>query len=237
MLGSVVRSLADRVVAPVIGSVVEPVLEPLVRPVAESVSGLQSPSLSLPGLADLPDLAGVVDLVDPSDLSDGFAQSSGQAGTPLPAPVTTAPQSSSPHGPRRPAAGEPAADGVGGQRRTTARTVTEGMTFGPRAAAALDASATGGALSAHRPPPTHHAPAHQISVHQAPAPAQQAPAGGSEGAVSGQSTADAGTSRHVDMHAVTLSDGTPLRLVTGVGTRAEKAGTRDGHRDIRVFPG
>ncbi|WP_405766999.1 hypothetical protein OHU34_16700 [Streptomyces sp. NBC_00080] len=77
-----------------------------------------------------------------------------------------------------------------------------------------------------------NAPAH------APGPVRRGPAGDRDGVLGGGvSVFDGGASRHGDTYAVTPRHRIPLRLVPGGVARSEAADTRDGHRNIPVFPG
>ncbi|WP_405967742.1 hypothetical protein OG613_27805 [Streptomyces sp. NBC_00015] len=83
---------------------------------------------------------------------------------------------------------------------------------------------------------TGHAPANAPA--HAPGPVRRGPAGDRDGVLGGgASVFDGGASRHGDTYAVTPRHRIPLRLVPGSAARPETAGTRDGHRNIPVFPG
>ncbi|MFE6405640.1 hypothetical protein ACFVOR_01750 [Streptomyces sp. NPDC057837] len=69
------------------------------------------------------------------------------------------------------------------------------------------------------------------------APAGEAPVDRPDGTLGNRSSADNGTSRHGDTHAVASSHRVPLRLVPGTAVRGEAGGTRDSHGDVPVFPG
>ncbi|KDN79775.1 hypothetical protein DF19_22040 [Streptomyces olindensis] len=69
------------------------------------------------------------------------------------------------------------------------------------------------------------------------APVEHGPGGRPDGALGNRALADNSTPRHGDMHAVTLDQRAPLRLVPGAATRSYADGTRDRHRDVSVFPG
>ncbi|MEV7991164.1 hypothetical protein AB0O67_04390 [Streptomyces sp. NPDC086077] len=69
------------------------------------------------------------------------------------------------------------------------------------------------------------------------APVRPAPAGGGHGVLGSRSSADSGSPRHGDAHAVTVSRRMPLLLVPRTVERVEADGTRDRHRDILVLPG
>ncbi|QWB23550.1 MULTISPECIES: hypothetical protein [Streptomyces] len=93
---------------------------------------------------------------------------------------------------------------------------------------------------------TAHDPAHHVRRAARTGPSASAggvvpvghvPGGRPDGTLCNRSMADNGTPRHGDTHAVTPSGRAPLGLVRGVAARACVADTRDGHRDIPVFPG
>ncbi|MER5194841.1 hypothetical protein [Streptomyces sp. NPDC002884] len=81
---------------------------------------------------------------------------------------------------------------------------------------------------------TGHAPVRA----PAPGPVRRGPGGAGDGVLGGgASVLDGGASRHGDTHAVTPCHRVPLRLVPGGAVRSDRAGARDGHRDVPVFPG
>ncbi|MEU3849849.1 hypothetical protein [Streptomyces sp. NPDC029554] len=88
----------------------------------------------------------------------------------------------------------------------------------------------------HRP---GHVDGHPGRSHDHPGhpPADQAPAERPDGTVGSRSSADSGTPRHGDAHAVTPSRRAPLRLAPGTAARDEATGTRDGRGDVPLFPG
>ncbi|MCT9143923.1 hypothetical protein [Streptomyces violarus] len=151
---------------------------------------------------------------------------------PLPAPVTVDPQPGgtvsppgTPASPGRTGEADPVADGVHGVHGDQCR------------ATQADRAAHGHA---------DHGRAHHIrrAAHAGPSasvggavPVGHVPGGGPDGTLCNRSTADHGTPRHGDAHAVTLSSRAPLSLVRGVAARTCVAGTRDSHRDIPVLPG
>ncbi|MEV5008057.1 hypothetical protein ACIQFZ_00415 [Streptomyces sp. NPDC093064] len=104
--------------------------------------------------------------------------------------------------------------------------------YGPRYTGAT--SGTGGA-AVHAQP--HRAPRAGLAAPLVPIPAHQGPDGGSDGVLGDHATADSGTSRHGDAHAVTVPERAPLRLVPGAAARAAALGTPDRHQAVPVFPG
>ncbi|WP_166021479.1 hypothetical protein [Streptomyces chilikensis] len=70
-----------------------------------------------------------------------------------------------------------------------------------------------------------------------PLPADRTPAGDPSGLPAGTASADNGSPRHGDAHAVTSDARPPLRLRPGAAAGDDAAGTRDRHRDVPVFPG
>ncbi|MFE0471076.1 hypothetical protein ACFW2V_05590 [Streptomyces sp. NPDC058947] len=69
------------------------------------------------------------------------------------------------------------------------------------------------------------------------APADEAPAERPDGTLGNRASADNGTPRHGDAHAVTPSGRAPSRLAPGAAARDEAAGTRDSRGDVPLFPG
>ncbi|WP_314224661.1 hypothetical protein [Streptomyces zaehneri] len=201
------------------------------------------PSLpTLPALPDLPDLPDLPALPALPALSDLPALPSVPVRT-LPVPVVEVPGQGS--------RGTPSPDGHGlglGDRKAVGAVpvpVTAKVTAADTAAdVAVDAETAsygpvstdgGGSVDAGHgvaSARTGQAPAY------APGPVRRGPADDRDGVLScGASALDGGASRHGDTHAVTLSHRIPLRLVPGSAARSEAAGTRDGHRNIPVFPG
>lgn len=90
---------------------------------------------------------------------------------------------------------------------------------------------------AEHPGHTRRADHADPSAHVGHGPGGSVPAHRPDGTLGNRSSADGGTSRHGDAYVVTPSDCAPLRLLSGVAARSCTAGTQDGHRDIRVFPG
>ncbi|MET8244805.1 hypothetical protein ABZV31_10510 [Streptomyces sp. NPDC005202] len=207
----VLRPVTDAVVPPVTGRVVQPVGD-LVGAVVDGLAEARTKVPPVPSLPGLPKQPGPPSLPLPG--LPGLSELPGQL---LPAPVTSAPRPQQPGD--APSAGGHA---PGGRSRAAART-PEAVGHGPRFTA--EDIWAGTTLPAH---PTSRA---------AHTPAQQAPAGDPNGALGSQSTAETGTSRHGDAHAVTLHDRAPLRLVPGAAARVDAACTRDRHRDIPLFPG
>ncbi|MGQ4364807.1 hypothetical protein [Streptomyces sp. SAS_272] len=58
------------------------------------------------------------------------------------------------------------------------------------------------------------------------------------GVLSGATVLDGGAPRDADLHAVLpAQDLLPLCRASGPAARCDAAGTREGRRDVRVFPG
>ncbi|WP_416983650.1 hypothetical protein [Streptomyces sp. T028] len=176
--------------------------------VAEATAEL--PVSSLPNLPNLPDLP---DVSEPPSLPVQTL--------PVPVVQTPAPDSpvtSSPDGDRfRHASPE--------HKAADAATVSYGPVVPVPVPALGDAAGVRAAS---------HNPVHIGAGH---APAHRAPGGVPSGLLGGASTLDGGASRHGDAHAVTVSHRMPVPLVSGGAVRSDADGTRDGHRDIPVFPG
>ncbi|MEU6809139.1 hypothetical protein ABZ920_09050 [Streptomyces sp. NPDC046831] len=237
VLRPVTDSVAGQVLRPVTDSVVGAAGTHILRPVGDLVdsvveglaeAGADTPSLpglpGLPGVPTSPSSPSVPDLPTPPELpadASGLPDVPELPGQVLPVPHTPAPGTPQPGAvaPSAPSAG-PAAGGQGG---TPART-TGAVAFGPRLNSGVlvaDAAA--------------HSPARRTAA-GGPAPSHRAP-GDTDGALAGQSTADGGTSRPGDAHAVNLTARAPLPLVPGAAASEDAAGTRDTYRDIPVFPG
>ncbi|MGW1727153.1 hypothetical protein ACWCQK_30060 [Streptomyces sp. NPDC002306] len=105
--------------------------------------------------------------------------------------------------------------------------------YEPRFIAVGSDMGTGAGAGALAADGTRHRPAHAGHT----GPARRAPAGDPRSVLVGQSTLDAGTSRHGDAYAVAPGHHQmPLRLLRGTVARAEAAGTRGRYRDIPVSP-
>ncbi|WP_309058810.1 hypothetical protein [Streptomyces sp.] len=210
---SLVRSVGERVVRPageLVGAVTgRPAASPGKPPVPPLLPGLTQPAPP-PGLPGLPAVPG-------HTLPTPAAPGPGAGAT---APRPEAPTASTP-----PPADAPAPDGRDGQEGRDGAAAP--VAFGPET---TDADAGG----ATRDGDGHGAP--RGAAHTEPAPAPHAPAGRPDGTVGNRSTADNGTPRHGDAHAVTPCPRPPLRLVPGAIERAEATGTRDRYRDVPVSP-
>ncbi|MGI5428104.1 hypothetical protein [Streptomyces sp. CA-179760] len=212
-----------------------------VTPKAPSVPGLPT----LPGLPDppaMPDLPGLPDL-------------SGLPGPPAPpdGDVALPGAPASPGLPGYPAFPShpvpvPAPAPAPGPGPVTADPQPAGTPASPGASPATTGDASPEAHGDHyRAPYTHraaHDHAHHVrrAAHTGPSvsgavPVGHVPGGRPDGTLCNRYTADNGTPRHGDAHAVTPDGRAPLSLVRGVAARACAAATRDGHRDIPVFPG
>ncbi|MFF1718998.1 hypothetical protein [Streptomyces sviceus] len=216
----VLRPVTEDVVGAVVTGVVQPVgdlVETVTTGLTETVGTPTQPTQpgwpTLPSLPEAPSWPTLPTLptVPGVPTVPGLPGTPGQT-LPAPAPVTSAPQPQpGDHAARKPAGDEGSADsGAGfGPRFVGHGTVTELVTHHP----------------AHRATSTAHVPSHQ------------APSDSPDGALSGKSAVDNGSSRHGDAHAVTPHHRAPLRLVPGAAASVDAAGTRDRHRDIPVFPG
>ncbi|KAF3463152.1 hypothetical protein [Streptomyces sp. Tu 3180] len=221
---------------PLTESLVRTVDERIVRPVGEAVGTVTGRSVVSPEeLPTLPELPGPTRPLPRPDLP-GLPAVPGPAvpgpavpgpvvpGHTLPAPITSDPGAGSPAPrPEDPTASTPTAAGA---------SVPDGRT-GAVAPVALGPVAVD-AHGATRGADGHGAP--RDAVHAEPAPAPHAPAGQPDGTAGSRSTADNGTPRHGDAHAVTPCPRPPLRLVPGATERAEATGTRDRYRDVPVSP-
>lgn len=211
---SLVRSVGERVVRPageLVGAVTgRPAASPGKPPVPPLLPGLTQPAPP-PGLPGLPAVPG-------HTLPAPVAPGPGAGAT---APRPEAPTASTPP------ADAPAPDGRDGQEGRDGAAAP--VAFGPET---TDADADAG--GATRDGDGHGAP--RSAAHTEPAPAPHAPAGRPDGTVGNRSTADNGTPRHGDAHAVTPCPRPPLRLVPGAIERAEATGTRDRYRDVPVSP-
>lgn len=212
----VLRPVTEHVVGVVDGKVLQPVGD-LVETVTEQLAEAQAklPLLpSLPGLPSLPEEPGLPGLPGPP-AAPGLPELPVQTLPDTTVPVTTVPQ------PESPVAGSPDGDDAGKQSgRTAATAAFYGLPSVAGSPTTGTAAQTGG----------------QRAAQAAHTPVQQAPADDPGGAPGNRSTADGGSSRHVDAHAVSLNHRAPLRLVAGAAARTDAAGTRDRHRDIPVSP-
>lgn len=210
----VLRPVTEQVVGVVEGEVLQPVGD-VVETVTEQLAGAQAQLPTLPSWPGSPEIPGLPEFpglpAQPSlpELPELPVQTT---------PVTTTPQ------PEAPAADSPDSDGDGGDSARRSGEAAAALFHGPPSVAGSpttgSAARTGG----------------QRAAQAAHLPVQQAPAGDFGGAPGNRSTADSGSSRHGDAHAVSLDHRAPVRLVAGAAARSDAAATRDRHRDIPVSP-
>ncbi|MFH9062058.1 hypothetical protein ACH4GM_12690 [Streptomyces coeruleorubidus] len=198
---------------------------------------------ALPELPDLPNLPGPSDLLPPPPAPPtgevtlpeapglpGHPSYPALPGHPAPVPATSDPQSGRT---APPAADLPASVGrTGGAEFAAAGSDT--VVRGAEHHAAGWTGHAGHTRPADRTRPSHHAGPSLLAGH---GPGGHAPAGRPDDTFGNRTAADNGPSRHGDLHAVTLSNRAPLRLLPGVAARSRAAESRDSQRDIPVFPG
>ncbi len=210
----VLRPVTEHVVGVVDGEVLQPVGD-LVETATGQLAKAQAkmpPQPSLPTLpvTEPPGLPGLPEL----PTLPGLPALPGQT---LPAqtlPATT------PH-PKSPVADSPQG-AASGER--SGKAVATAAFYGPPAVAGSPATGTAAKTGGHR------------AVQGAHYPVPQAPNGDQGGPLGNRPTADSGSSRHGDAHAVSLNHRTAVRLVAGAAVRADAFETRDRHRDIPVSP-
>jgi hypothetical protein len=223
MLPAPVGDVQDQVLRPVteqvVGVVESEVLQPVgdvVETVTEQLAEAQAELPVLPGLSEMPGLPEVPGVPARPSLPE------------LPElPVQTLPVTT-PTQPEAPAAGSSDGDGDGGGGgHDSARRSGEAaaaLFHGPPSVAGSPTTGTAARAGGQRAAQAAHLPV------------QQAPDGDSGGAPGNRSTADSGSSRHADAHAVSLDQRAPVRLVAGAAAQSDAAVTRDRHRDIPVSP-
>lgn len=194
-------------------SVDDKVLQP-VGDLVDTVTGqLAEAQVKLPPLASLPslpvtELPGLPELPELPTLP-GLPALPGQT---LPA---TTPQ------PKPPVADSPQGDASGERSDKAADTA---VFYGPPSVAGSPTTGAAAQTGGHP------------AVRGAHAPVQQAPGGDPGGGLGNRPTADSGSPRHGDAHAVSLNHRTAVRLMAGAAVRADAFETRDRHRDIPVSP-
>ncbi|WP_405647562.1 hypothetical protein [Streptomyces sp. NBC_00019] len=211
----VLRPVTEHVVGVVDGKVLQPVGD-LVDTVTGQLAEAEAQMPPLPSLPSLPateqpGLPGLPELPTLPDLPALPGQT-----LPDQTPPATTPQ------PKSPVADSPQGDASGKRSGKAAATAA---VYGPPSVAG---SATTGAASktdGHRAVQGAHDPV-----------PQQTPGDDQSGALGNRATADSGSSRHGDAHAVSLNHRTAVRLVAGAAVCAEAFETRDRHRDIPVSP-
>ncbi|MET9390036.1 hypothetical protein ABZY20_06410 [Streptomyces sp. NPDC006624] len=206
-------------------------------PVVGDLPKLPEPS-ELP-VPDLPKLPGLVQVLPGLVTPPGGVVLPGAPGVPglpdgpalpgriLPAPVTAVPQ---PGGVPVPSAEAQSPAG----RSEAAEPVRAGADVPARVDRQRDAR-PGCYVPGHHTRRAGHAVPSAGS--QPPMAAAQAPGGRPGGLLGNRVSADSGTPRHGDAHAVTPGHRAPMRLLTVVTARGEAAGTQDSVRDIPLFPG
>ncbi|MFD3835006.1 hypothetical protein ACFWWC_01905 [Streptomyces sp. NPDC058642] len=199
-------SVDDKVLQPV-GDLVDTVTGQLAEGQAQMPP---LPSLPSPPVTEPPGLPELPEL----PTLPGLPALPGQTlpGQTLPA---TTPQTESP------VADSPQGDAVGRRSGTTAATAAF---YGPPSIAGSSTTGAAAKTGGHR------------AVQGAHAPVPQTPGDDRSGALGNRPTADSGSSRHGDAHAVSLNHRAVVRLVAGAAVRAEAFETRDRHRDIPVSP-
>ncbi|WP_327718912.1 hypothetical protein OG381_28505 [Streptomyces sp. NBC_00490] len=214
----VFRPVTEQVVGVVDGVVDGKVLQPvgdLVNTVTEQLGQAQAqmpplPSLPSPPVTEPPGLPTFPEL----PTLPGLPALPGQT-LPGQAPPATTPQ------PASPVTDSPQGDVVG---RRSGKAAATAAFYGPLSVAGSPttgaAAKTGG----------------QRVVQGAHASVAQTPGDDQSGALGNRPTADSGSSRHGDAHAVSLNHRTAVRLVAGAAVRADAFETRDRHRDIPVSP-
>ncbi|KKD04685.1 hypothetical protein [Streptomyces sp. WM6386] len=204
----VLRPVTEHVVGVVDGKVLQPVGD-LVDTVTGQLAEAQAQMPPLPSLPPLPvtEQPGLPELPDLPALP----------GQTLPdrAPPATTPQ------PKSPVADSPQGDAFGGRSGKTAATA---VFYGPPSVAGSPTTGATAKTDGHR------------AVQGAHAPVPQTPGDDQSGALGNRPTADSGSSRHGDAHAVSLNHRAAVRLVAGAAVRADAFETRDRHRDIPVSP-
>ncbi|NNN37291.1 hypothetical protein HLK59_44565 [Streptomyces sp. S3(2020)] len=200
------------VLPPVVDDKVLQPVSDLVDSVTEQLAEAQAKMPPLPSLPSLPvtELPGLPELPTVPALPGQTLPGQTSPGTATPQP--TSPSGDSPQG------------DASGKRSGKAAVSATAVFYGPPSVAGSPttgaAAQTGG----------------QRAVQGAHAPVQQAPGGDPAGALGNRPTADGGSSRHGDAHAVSLSHRTAVRLMAGAAVRADAFGTRDRHGDIPVSP-
>ncbi|MFF4273061.1 hypothetical protein [Streptomyces sp. NPDC001536] len=208
----VLRPVTEHVVGAVDGKVLQPVgdlVETVTGQLAEGQAQMPPlPSLpSLPG-TELPGLPGLPEL-------PGLPALPGET-----LPGQTPPGSATPR-PKPPVTDSPQGDASG---RRSGKSAATAAFYGPLSVTGSPTTDTAAKAGGHR------------AVQGAHAPVRQAPGGDPGGALGNRPTADSGSSRHGDAHAVSLNHRTVVRLVAGAAVRADAFETRDRHRDIPVSP-
>ncbi|MCX5361325.1 hypothetical protein OG864_21685 [Streptomyces sp. NBC_00124] len=211
----VLRPATEHVVGVVDGKVLQPVGD-LVDTVTEQLAGAQAQMPPLPSLPSLPateqpGLPGLPELPTLPDLPALPGQT-----LPDQTPPATTPQ------PKSPVADSPQGDASGKRSGKAAATA---VFYGPPSVAGSPTTGAASKTDGHRAVQGAHTPV-----------PQQTPGDDQSGALGNRPTADSGSSRHGDAHAVSLNHRTAVRLVAGAAVRADAFETRDRHRDIPVSP-
>ncbi|MGW7204098.1 hypothetical protein [Streptomyces sp. NPDC054837] len=210
----VLRPVTEQVVDVVDGKVLQPVGD-LVDTVTGQLAEAQPqmpplPSLPSPPVTEPPGLPGLPEL----PTLPGLPALPGQTLPVQTLPVTT-PQ------PESPVADSPQGDAVG---RRSGKAAATAAFYGPPSVAGSPTTGAAAKTGGHR------------AVQGAHAPVPQTPGDDQSGALGSRPTADSGSSRHGDAHAVSLNHRAAVRLVAGAAVRADAFETRDRHRDIPVSP-
>ncbi|MEU9911870.1 hypothetical protein [Streptomyces sp. NPDC051001] len=217
----VLRPVTEQVVGVVDGVVDGKVLQPvgdLVDTVTEQLGQAQAQMPPLPSLPSLPSPP----VTEPPGLPEfpelptlpGLPALPGQT-LPGQTPPTTMPQ------PESPVADSPQGDVVG---RRSGKAAATAAFYGPLSVAGSPTTGAAAKTGEHR------------VVQGAHAPVAQTPGDDQSGALGNRPTADSGSSRHGDAHAVSLNHRAAVRLLAGAAVRADAFETRDRHRDIPVSP-
>ncbi|MDQ0599511.1 hypothetical protein QF037_003856 [Streptomyces canus] len=210
----VLRPVTEQVVGVVDGKVLQPVGD-LVDTVTEQLGQAQAqmPPLPSPPSPPVTEPPGLPELPELPTLP-GLPALPGQT-LPGHTPPATTPQ------PESPVADSPQGDVVGRRSGKAAATATF---YGPPSVAGSPTTGSAAKTGGHP------------AVQGAHAAVPQTPGDDQSGALGNRSTADSGSSRHGDAHAVSLNHRAAVRLVAGAAVRADAFETRDRHRDIPVSP-
>lgn len=214
----VLQPVTEQVVGVVDGVVDGKVLQPvgdLVDTVTDQLGQAQAQMPPLPSLPSPPvtEPPGLPELPELPTLP-GLPALPGQT-LPGQTPPATTPQ------PESPVADSPQGDVVG---RRSGRAAATAAFYGPPSVAGSPATGAAAKTGGHR------------AVQGAHAPVAQTPGDDQSGALGNRPTADSGSSRHGDAHAVSLNHRAAVRLVAGAAVRGDAFETRDRHRDIPVSP-
>ncbi|MFJ2232723.1 hypothetical protein [Streptomyces sp. NPDC087859] len=209
----VLRPVTEQVVDVVDGKVLQPVgdlVDTVTGQLAQARPQMPLPSLPSPPVTEPPGLPELPEL----PTLPGLPALPGQT-LPGQTPPATTPQ------PESPVADSPQGDAVG---RRSAETAAAAAFYGPPSVAGASTTGAAAKTGGHR------------AVQGAHAPVPQTPGDDQSGALGSRPTADSGSSRHGDAHAVSLNHRAVVRLVAGAAVRADAFETRDRHRDIPVSP-